>query len=210
MEETIDILKVFNLTTPATIEYYAEYDISTGSVTRVGPKHALQTAEHKILIEEETAIGILNGAIKIGSCFVDTIENKFFLSEIKSAVKIDDLLHRIVESKWANFEYADVFLTYNKKNKSVKIELSEEFYGTKKIPKKFHPLNKRRVHWNGDTLMNFHVTAYNDPTILYEIFSVSVNELIENSMIVNLNDTPPDDFSIFTRRIFKNYSILIK
>lgn len=210
MEKNLDILEIFQIKEPESIKYFAEYDPVTGEMKRVGPEHAFSQAENKIEIDEETALGILKGEIKFNNCFVDIIENKFYFTENKSIVKIDDLLYRISEEKYADHDNPHIFLTLDKNSKTVKIEMSELYHGTKKWPKKYTNIAKRRVHWTGETKINFLITAYNDPTIMYESFNVSVNDLIDKAVTIKLKFIDVDNFSIFTRRIFKNYSIKIK
>ena len=56
--------------------------------------------------------------------------------------------------------------------------------------------------------MDFLITEYNDPNEIYQMFSIKINELIgKNKIIKNLNY---DTFSVYTRRLFKNYVIEYK
>jgi hypothetical protein len=50
--------------------------------------------------------------------------------------------------------------------------------------------------------MNFLITDYNDPNVLYEMISVKINELIGKSKTFENIDY--DKFSVYTRRLFKN------
>lgn len=210
MEESLDIFKIFNISEPPTTKYYAEYDPVTGNILKVGPEHALSLCQHTIAIEEEIALSIIKGEIFLSNCGVDIIENKFILFEKRNVVKIDDLLHRIIDIKYSNDDRPYIFLTYNKKNNSIKVEMTELYLGTKKWPKKYKKVEPKKVHWDGDTKLNFLVTAYNDPTILYETFSLSINDLVENSVTVKLSSKIENEFSVFTRRIFKSYAMTTK
>lgn len=210
MEENLNIANFFQLNTAKEITYFVEYDPITGSIIKVGPDHAFNDVHYKLEIDKDTALGMIQGKIVVSSYHVDTLKNQCILSQNKNVIKIDDILHRITEDKWASYDYPDIFLTYYKNNNSIKLEMSEKFYGTKKIPKKFHPFSKRRIHWDGDTSMTFHVTEYNDPTIVYEFFTISLNDLFEKSHTVILKNEVNEDFSIFTRRIFENYGLIKK
>jgi hypothetical protein len=115
------------------------------------------------------------------------------------------VLHRIVSSEYTDITQPDIFLTYTAKTKTLKIQLSQEFGGTKK-----HQINlkPRNVVWDGNTVMDFLITEYNDPNGIYQMFSIKINELIgKNKIIKNLNY---DTFSVYTRRLFKNYVIEYK
>jgi hypothetical protein len=54
--------------------------------------------------------------------------------------------------------------------------------------------------------MNFLITEYNDPNILYEMISLTVSDLVGKTKIIK-NLTLPDRYSIYSRRVFKNYVV---
>lgn len=210
MEQKINLADYLNLSPPKNIKYFAEYDPATGSLIKVGPDHAFKEVHYKLEIDQEIAQGMILGTIVVNAYHVDLLKNELVFTKKESAVKIDNLLHRIIDDKWATYDYPDVFLTYFKKNNSIKLEMSEKFFGTKKIPKKFHPVKQRKVHWSEDTLMTFHVTAYNDPTVVYEFFTISLDDILQKSKTVVLKNKIDDDFSVFTRRIFEKYGMTKK
>ena len=183
-------------------EFVAVFDPNTGSVISVGPSHAFKDQKHKIVIDQELAESIINSEIKINNCVVDINSNTIEVAEIQSVYKIDDVLHRIASTKYSNIEKPDVYLTHNKKNKTLKIELGKEFGGTKK-PKV--PYRQRNIIWDGDTVMDFFITEYNDPNLTFETVSVKINELISKSKIIE--NVSYENFSVYTRRLFKNYVI---
>ena len=190
------------------LKYKAEYNIDTGVVLAVGSDHYFGDKQNVVDLDQETAELIMEGKIKIHSCFVDLVNNELDITETKSIFKIDNVLHRIPEKKWCKVEKPDVYVSYNSKKKIIKFELSEEFKGTKKLPKKFHPIKQRKINWNGDTEMSFMVTDYNDPNLLFEMISFKINDMVENSVTAEID--VPEKFSVYTRRIFKNYVFEIK
>jgi hypothetical protein len=101
-----------------------------------------------------------------------------------------------------------MYITYNSKKKTLKIELSEELGGTKKLPKKFQPVTAKKIVWDGHTEMDFLITDYNDPNVLYEMISVKINTLVGNSKI--FENIEYNNFSVYTRRLFKNCVIEYK
>lgn len=205
MEENLDILKLFKVDKPV-VKYYAKYDTETGEVIMVGPSHAFTKTDKKISIDETVAIGILSGDINLNSCYVDVIDRRFIYNQTRDAVKIDDLLHRIVDKEWADHDNPHIFLTYHEKNNTITVEMTEKYFGTKKWPSKYKNIKKERIDWTGDNLLNFLITDYNDPNILFETFSVPISSLIDGSMTIELKHLRSKPFSIFTRRVFKNYS----
>lgn len=186
------------------IRYMAKFNPDTGAVEAVGPSHAFENQDNKIEIDRDTAEMIIEGKVKLTSCFVDQRENKLEIAEIQSIVKIDDVLHRIVELTWSDIDRPDVYILYDKEKKILKFQLTEEFHGTKKMPEKYQPVIKRNVLWSGETEMNFLITEYNDPNILFKMISFKVSELVGKTKTIK-NVSCPDRFSIYTRRIFKNY-----
>jgi hypothetical protein len=209
MEETVNFDQWITNFKQADIVYMVTYDPETGTVTSVGPSHAFENETYKLVIDTEIAEMIIEGKIQISSCFVDPTSNEFTISEIKSVFKIDDVLHRITEKQWSDLEKFDVYLTFDQVTKTLTVELSEEYQGTKKLPEKFQPVAKRRIVWDGDVEMSFLLTDYNDPNFLYTMIPVKVIDLIGKAKVLENLDVPPK-FSIYTRRLFKNYTLEIK
>ncbi len=200
MEEVIDLTIDW---IPPEIKYLASFDPVTGIVTAVGPSHAFEGVTNVVSIDQDTAELIIEGRISIASCSVDVTGEELTVSETRSAFKIDDVLHRIIDIKHAETENFNIYLTYD--NKKLTIELSEEYGGTKELPESLQPVKKKKVNWSGDTDMNFLVSAYNDPNELYKTFTIKISDLIENNVTVEVD--VPEEFSVYTRRIFKNYVI---
>lgn len=190
------------------LKYKAEYDTTTGAVLAVGPDHYFGSKENVVDLDQETAELIMDGKIKIHSCFVDLVNNELDITETKSIFKIDNVLHRLAEKKWSKVEKPDIFVSYNSKKKTIKFELSEEFRGTKKLSKKFYPVKQRNINWDGETEMNFMITDYNDPNLLFDMISFKINDIVGKSMSLEID--VPEKFSVYTRRIFKNYVFEIK
>jgi hypothetical protein len=205
MEKILDFDQWYLNWTPPVVEYVAVFDSQTGAVLSVGPSHAFVDEKYKVPIDKETAESIISAEIKIDSCVIDINSNKLEVAEIRSVFKLDNVLHRIISIEYTNQKNSDIYLTYNSKNKSLKIELSTEFGGTK-VP--VVPVKQRRIVWDGDTEMNFFITDYNDPNVLFEIVSVRIKDLVGKSKI--FKNTEYKKFSVYTRRLFKNYVIVYR
>ena len=202
MEKIIDFDTWYAEFKPLPVEYVAVFNPETGAVISVGPSHAFKDEKYKIPVDQELAESIINAEIKINSCLVDINSNSIEIAEIKSVFKIDDVLHRIISDKFSDIKKPDICLTYDSKKQTLKIELSKEFEGTYN-PKV--PFKKRKIVWDGDTKMDFFITSYNDPNVLFQIISVKINDLVGKSKIIkNFNY---ENFSVYTRRLFKNYII---
>jgi hypothetical protein len=199
IEELDQWLKNFNI---EPVQFMATFDPETGAVTAVGPSHAFVNNKYKIEMDQEIAEMIIEGKITLDSCSVDITGDTVTILETRAMFKIDDVLHRIVEIDHADFEKPNVFLTYE--NNSLTLELTEEYGGTKLLPEKFQPVKRKKINWAGSTDMNFLITDYNDPNVLYKVFSIKIMDLIDNKITLK-NLELPEKFSVYTRRLFKNY-----
>lgn len=193
----MDFSSWFNNISIDPVVYEAVYDNITGQVISVGPSHAFINENYKLVIDSEIAERIINGNINIRSCVVDIHNGVMEIAEIKSVFKIDDVLHRVISKEYSEIENPDVMITHCRSSNLLTISLSSDYNGTRKIV------------WSGDTVMNFLITDYNDPNMLYTMVSVKVSELLDNPFTVD-NLEVPDKFSVYTRRLFKNYVIEYK
>ena len=189
----------------AEVNYVAVFDPFSGKVISVGPDTAFKDEKHKVNIDTLIAESIIDGKLGIEKCLVDINSNEFEISEIRTLTKLDDILHRVVSLKYSEIEKPDVYITHIADSGVLIIELSEEFGGTKKVNQE---VRKRNFVWDGDTEMKFYITEYNDPNLIFDTISVKINELIGDSKVIN--DIDYSTFSVYTRRLFKNYVIEYK
>ena len=189
----------------APVKFVAVFDPESGSVVSVGPSHAFPDTKNKIPINKELAESIIKAEINIDHCVVDMNSNIVEVAEIKSVFKIDDVLHRVVSTEYTEIKKPDIYLKYDSKLATLKIEMSTEFGGTRKARS---GIKRRKIVWDGDTEMNFFITEYNDPNVLFEIVTVKINDLIGKHKLIN--DFDHTKFSVYTRRLFKNYVIEYK
>lgn len=196
METLTDFDEWLALVALPEVEYMALYDVSSGQVISVGPSHAFDNDANKVVVDKETAELIIEGKINLTSCFVDMQSGTIEIAEIKTMFKIDDVLHRIISTEYTDV-VPDILLTFEKATTSLTFSLSSQFTG------------KRKVLWDGETVMNFLITDYNDPNILYNMLSLKVSDLVGKSVTID-NLEVPNKFSVYTRRLFKNYVIEYK
>lgn len=203
METLEEIIKTFE---EQKDKYSAIFSPETGKIISVGPTVCFQDNINRIDLEKELAEDILLDKIHISNCFVNIESGSLEITEIKSIKKIDDVLHRIPSIDYIDDkQIPDLFILYDSKKKQIKIELSKELGGTRNSKSN----KKRNIYWSGDTIMNFYLTKYNDPHWIFNKFDVKIEELKGKSKIYK-NISVPKKFSIFTRRILKNYVIEIK
>jgi hypothetical protein len=172
------------------VEYYAIYD-NDGFVQSIYPSHAATELSNKIKIPEEVATAILDGAETMLSYRVD-IPTKTLIKLSKfsthSLIKIDDVLHRIIDKQWSNIKDPDISILYDKNNSTLSFSMNEKY---------------KRLIWEGDTEMIFLITDYNDPNVLLNMISLRAGDIAEN--IKTYKITLPEKFSVYTRRIFEKY-----
>jgi hypothetical protein len=205
MEEIIDFDNWFTNFKLPPVKFVAVFNPDTGAVVSVGPSHDFKDQKHKISIDKELAESIINAEIKINNCIVDINSNTLEVAEIKNTYKIDDVLHRIISKKDSEIKNPDIYIKYDSKLNTFKIEMSSEFGGTRKARA---GIKKRNIVWDGDTEMQFFITEYNDPNLLFETVSVTINDLTGKYKLITDFNYPK--FSVYTRRLFKNYVIEYK
>jgi hypothetical protein len=208
MEKMTDLEELFKDFKIPEVTYVAVFNPKTGEVTSVGPAYAFKSTQYKIDIDSETAESIIEGKIKINNCFVDTTGNTLEIAEVKSLFKIDDVLHRIIETEWSDIDKPDIYLTYS--NKALTFQLSEEYGGTYKLAEEFQPVKLKKVIWSGDTELTFLISDYNDPNVLFKMLKFQLSELTGKPKTFKNIELPSNKFSVYTRRLFKNYVIEIK
>lgn len=205
METIEDFDKWLREYQPPITQYVAVYDPTTGRVISVGPDHAFADQQHVVQISQEIAESIITAETQIHNCQINVDSGQLEIAEKKTLNKLDDMLHRIPDSKYSKVLKSDIHLTYNSKSKYLKVQLSAEFGGTKKHKGSF---KVRKFIWDGSTDMDFLITNYNDPNLIFEMFSVKINDLV--GYTVTIKNIEYDKFSVYTRRLFKNYVIEYK
>jgi len=189
MEKVIDLeewLKNIQIPIP---DYYAIYDLSTGAVTGIYPEHSCQDKLNKIKIDKELADSIFEGQIAMNNCYIDLDSETLEIVQISTLRKIDDILHRIVERKYGSTDFHDIIVRF--KDNKIHFELNEK-------------IRIKKTKWSGDTECRFLITSYNDPHIIYQVISFTLDELyLENKSFDYIGTQ--NNFSVFTNRIFKRY-----
>lgn len=205
MEEVIDFDEWLASRKEVELVYWAVYDTDTGIVKGIYPGSSADSFENKIAIDTELALSIQEGTTQLSSCFVDLTADVLEISQVKNLTTIDDILHRVVEASWSKETNNDIFIDYYQHEGKLEVSMSAKFQGTRKT----ESTAGRKIHWNTSTEMLILITDYNDPNVVYYMLSLTIAELINQNKVfenINLNSR----FSIYTRRLFKNYVMDIK
>ena len=174
-----------------TIEYYVTFK-DDGALIGVYPSHAVLDITNKIKIDDEIATAIATGVENLFSYRVDIPTKKLVkLNKFSthSLVKIDDILHRVIDKKWSNIQDSDITILHNTKNNTLTFSMSDKY--------------SNNIIWDGATEMIFLVTDYNDPNVLIHMLSIRAGDITENTKSFTLD--LPTRFSVYTRRIFDKY-----
>lgn len=193
MEEMMDF---FKQQTVVNLKYVATYDPFSRKVTSVGPSSAFESEQYKIQIDKETAIDIIEAKVPMSRCFVD--ENFQQIEFVKNAVVSNGVkkIHRISQKEYSSDVVSDIYITYFSKTKKLKIELDSCFGGTRISDNV--PYYTKFEYFNNDSIyLEFFVTGYNDPHVIYEIVKFSISEL-KNKFIERDIDIPVSKFSYYT------------
>lgn len=192
--------------TPVKPKYFAKFNPADGSIVGIYPETALADTSNVVEIDDETAMLVYEGKLQLHSCFIDIDSGNFQIAEVKVLNKIDDVLHRIVDKTWSTFEdEEDLFVTVFAKDKKISIELSEKYNGTRESTKR----SKRKIHWDGSTVMTFLVTDYNDPNVIFDVVKIKIDDLVGNLITKEITNLP-EKFSIYTKRLFPKYILEVK
>ena len=174
-----------------TIEYYATFK-DDGALIGVYPSHAVADTANKLKIDEEVATAITAGVESLFSYKVDVPTKKLVkLNKFSThnLIKIDDILHRIIDKKWSNIQDPDITILHNTEDSTLTFSMSDKY--------------SNDIVWDGETEMIFLVTDYNDPNVLLHMLSIRAGDITENTKLFALD--LPDRFSVYTRRIFDKY-----
>jgi hypothetical protein len=174
------------------VEYFAKFNEENGSLLGIYPSHAAQDFVNKIQIDEEIATQIASGEENLFSYRVDLPTKKLLKTSkfsTHSLIKIDDVLHRVVDKKWSKITDPDIIISHSKENNLLTFSMSHKYL--------------KNIIWDGDTEMIFLITDYNDPNVLMQMISIRAGDITENTKSFHIE--LPEKFSVYTRRIFDKY-----
>jgi hypothetical protein len=194
MEEVTDFDTWIQNYTPPDVSYWAIYNPETGEIIGIYPDSAAQEKLHKIKIERDMAEDIMNGVIRMNTCFVDSESETIEIVERYGLRKIDDIVHRIPSNKYVTIDKPDISIVFNSSIKSLTFQMSDN-------------LKSKKVLWTDETNAQFLITAYNDPYQLLQQVTIKLDDLKEFPQTV-IYTGEEKRFSIFTRRLFKKYILI--
>jgi hypothetical protein len=192
MEETLDFDTWLANYKPVEPVYVASYDPMSGAVLAIGSETALAGENSKTAMDTELALSVLEGKLPIHRCYVDLDTKTVSIAEIKSIVKVNDVLHRIIESEYSLVSEHDIVVTYDRPAKKVTITSGKAISS----------------QWAADTPMAYYLTDYNDPNVVHRIVNITISDILSDPAVVEDIDLPKR-FSVYTKRLFRNYVLEI-
>ena len=179
------------------LKYYVRYDRESGAVTETFPAHSAVKEKDYLEIDSDLAINLLTGIQSLTSVKVDITKNPAVIVTNNCqdfiVTKIDNVLHRVVDKKWSNITNPDIQIVYDRKAEELIFKINPSI---------------KEMSWPGEKEMIFLVTGYNDPNELKEMIKFSLDELTAYPQ--RFKCKLRTKFSIFTRRLFSNYTLEIK
>lgn len=195
MEEIVDFDTFIKNYVPPSPQYEAIYD-DDGIVISICPKGISEHIKNKVDIDLEIVEQVHNGNLNLHNCFVDLNSGIIEITRQEYLKKIDDIFHRIPEKKFFDKSVsADIEITYSTKLNNLKFSMSKN-------------IKTKKIRWTGDTILNFYITAYNDPHIIFQKINLTIDDLYQSEVIIPIYIE--ERFSIFTRRLLKNYVLDIR
>lgn len=192
------------------VQYYVIYDPESGKIKGVWPESSLADRKYAVPIEVSVAESIMFGNLSPSFCYVDPETEEFSMLDPQEMglTKIDNVLHRIIEKQFSNLKNYDLFLDYDSAENQLTFQLSEKYGGTF-ISQPEVEIKRKKVFWDVDTQLDFLITDYNDPNIVYEFLSFRMSEIIgQDKIFMNLDI--PKKFSIYTNRVLRDCVIEIR
>jgi len=179
------------------LKYYVRFSFSTGAITEVFPSRTDISDKNCLEIDADLADKLLRGIKSLTSIKIDITEFPFKILEDQShnlvLSKIDNVLHRIIEKKWSTISKPDIHIVYDRSNEELTFKINPSI---------------KEMTWPGEKEMIFLVTGYNDPNDLKEMIKFSIDELTAYPQ--KFKCKLRTKFSIFTRRLFSNYTLEIR
>jgi len=180
------------------LEFRAVFD-DTGKILSVGPEDATTHLFNQIPIDKQIVDELISGNLGLDSIFVDFDKDGVLsvqVAQVQSIINVDNILHQVnIYPKSPDNKIADILISVNLEQKTI------TFNFIKKIV-------TRKTEWSPEMFMSFLVTGYNDPNEIYEILNFQFEEINTGPKIFE-NVEIPQNFSIYTRRIFKEYIVEI-
>jgi hypothetical protein len=171
------------------VEYFAIFDTNTRAVIGIYPSHSAKNIPNKILIDKDIAESVFNGIASMSSFFVDDIDGNLELVQTQVVKKIDDILHRIVDRKYADFNNPDLIIQIDILNKKVSFVLDSK-------------VRSKNIRWDKTIKTKFIFSEYNDPYKFFQVIEFKIEDLYKKDLEFKY-DGIDDKFSVFTSRIFK-------
>ena len=178
--------------TPTETRYYAIFDKKTGVVYAVYPDHSCAKIENKLLLDRDIADLLIEGTQPLNNFFIDVNKKTPKLFQKQSFKKLDNILYRIPDSKYLPFKRRTYDVTIKATKNDLRFSLAARY-------------KKRTIKFDGDTVLQFLITDYNDVHKIHKVINFTIDELVASPKRIDFSFDLR--YSIYTNRIFDTYII---
>lgn len=205
MEEIIDFDDFVSQQPIVNNKYWATFDDRTGKILGIYPDDSLIPSNNKVEIDNSIVDDINEGEILLTNCVVDIASREFRILSNQPITDSKNLLHKIIKKQWLAATEHDIYINYYTADNTLTIAMSERLGGT--VPC-LNSNSVKQTNYTDDIKLTLAITDYNDPNIIHHLITVHLSELANQKKIIKDLDLP-SQFSIFTRKLFKNYILEI-
>lgn len=187
MEETLIKFQENFLRSNENIKYFFIYS-DDGDVEAIQPNDRCDSNRYSIEVPDDIAALIHSNQETLRSYKIDIIKKCVVKKKSIDIISIDDVVHRIIEKKYSKDD-PDIEIRFDSLKKSLIFSLNSKHFKT---------------IWSGNTSLHFTITRYNDPNDILDFIHFNIEDLVSKDLEIDLSHVT-ERFSIYTRRIFKNY-----
>jgi hypothetical protein len=182
---------------PLEVQYFAIYDPESFRVTGIYPKGPAEEKKYKIPIESIIAEEIINGKVSLSILSVDVETEELIISEKEFYITTDTNFYKI-QSNSRDLVSVSLTVKYIKEEKKLYFIASDNL------------LRQQEKFKDYTSPCLFYITNYNDPNILYDTISLTMNDLFLKKQLEFMLDIEKGKFSVFTKKILNSYYFVEK
>ena len=183
---------------PTEVRYCLGFNPTKGRITGLYPTTSTLKPKNTVDIPTEIADKLLEGLLRPEELLVDTKTKNLIFAENFDQTD-STVIYRVPDAKFTNVEDPDLILSYN--GTVFSVELSARLGG---IYGKFND-DVAVLQYPDGMIIHLLITKYNNPNIIMEVVKIPIEKLY--GMPYNITVALPKKFSVFTRKIFQEYTL---
>lgn len=197
MEEHLDLEIFLKKIAPIEIRYYAKFDISTGEIFGIYPSNTnFKNNDTWVEVDLETADRICAGQECITNFAIDVTTDSMPIVDIRK-LKVPDHVHTLYRIPEIQFikKSPELVIQYRADSNVFQLTLGEKYSKIKLLAFKNLPCH-------------LYITEYNDPNMLYETLTFSIDNILNEGIDVIKLTTKFNKHtcSLFTPQVFNVFA----